>query len=265
MKQREHARDALAVDARHEVHARADDVERPDDRERQPAVLPVRPDHALEQLLGAGVGPALAVRRARETAPVVVLVHLGASARPARVERRPSVDLGRSRSGSSRSARARAQLHERHEVGEVGVDHLERHACCRAPGLQSAVSDSTSVGARGHLVDAAPGLSMRASMRRTRRAVRSSLSKSMSTASIGAAERARPARGTRCEPRKPPAPSTAIALGASAWRAGARSPRPACGGVAGPCSASASWSRGDAHAARRPRMKMSGQRSLPEW
>ena len=100
----EHAGDPLAVDARDEVHAGADDVERTDDREGETAVLAMRPDHALEQLLGGRVGPPLALHRSEEERGLV-LHHLAHRA-AARVERRPPVHLAGQKCTSQRERAA---------------------------------------------------------------------------------------------------------------------------------------------------------------
>ena len=56
---------SFAVDPGQVVHARADDVEGTHDGEGQGTVASLGPDPALEQLLGAGVAPALALHRAQ--------------------------------------------------------------------------------------------------------------------------------------------------------------------------------------------------------
>ena len=119
----EHARSAFTIDARNEIHARADDVERPDHGELEPVVLAVGPDDSLKQLLGRGVGPALAVNGAEKQGRLV-LVHLGHAA-AIRRKRAPAVDLARGKMDEPALALG-AQFDQGHEVGVAGVDHVER-------------------------------------------------------------------------------------------------------------------------------------------
>ena len=173
-----------------------------------PRVLAVRPDHPLEQLLGGRVGPALALHRPEEERGLV-LDHRARRA-AARVERRPAVHLA-GREVHEPAAARRAQLHERQQIGEAGVDHVER------PGVvEGRVAERGQrhhhFGARGSARPAARA--RRCPPRSAARAgrPRSSLSSVRSTATISAPGR-RASRGTRCEPTKPPAPSTAMRRG----------------------------------------------------
>jgi hypothetical protein len=119
----EHAGDSFPVDAGKKIHAGADHVERSNDGEIEPAVAAVRPDHALEELLGACVRPALATHGA-EKEPRGLFVHLGHRAR-GRVERRLAVDLAGRKMDESLAAR-RAALHQGDQIRVARVDDLER-------------------------------------------------------------------------------------------------------------------------------------------
>ena len=168
---RQHARDPLAVDARHEVHARADDVEGPDDGEGQAVVAAAGEDHPFQQLLGAGVGPALAVDGPQPERRFV-LAHPGrgpAVGRPARPARRPRRSKSGPTSGCARCTAAPA-----------GPDRCSWRrsppagGCCTARGC-TARSATRPPRIRSTISSTSPGRSSRASIRRTRPSVGASL------------------------------------------------------------------------------------------
>ncbi len=107
-----------------EVHARADHVERPDDGERQTRRAGPAPRSPV---------PAAAWRRRRSSAPCA-RARATAPSRPrssrasAGHRRRPARPCRRPRRWKSAPASAAfgAQLHQRNEIGVVGVDHVER-------------------------------------------------------------------------------------------------------------------------------------------
>ena len=174
---------------------------------REPAVLrraprsPARAAAWRRRRSSARAAPARGRARSRPRP----CVRIGAAAR---VERRPPVHLA-GREVHEPAAARRAQLHDRQQIGEARVDHVER------PGVvEGRVAERGQrhhhVGARGQLVEQ-PGR-RRCPPRSDARAGRPA--SSLSSVAIDGvdlhARTARPARGTRCEPTKPPAPSTAM-------------------------------------------------------
>jgi hypothetical protein len=87
-------------------------------------VLAMRPHHALEQLFGTSVGPALAMDRAQEAARVV-FAHL-ARRLTGGIERMLAIHLC-SRKMNQTNLALSAVLHERQQVREARVDNLERN------------------------------------------------------------------------------------------------------------------------------------------
>src|ERR1017187_4562170 len=143
----EDAWNAFAVHARDEIHAWPDDVERPHHGETQAVMLAVRPDHTLEQLLGRGIGPALAMAGAKEERGPI-LVH---APRRATIdgEGAPAIDLAGGEVNQPALALG-AQLDQGHEIGVAGVDHLKRARVVEGGIAQGGERDD-DVGARGDL------------------------------------------------------------------------------------------------------------------
>jgi hypothetical protein len=118
-----HAGNALSVHARNEVHARTDDIEGPDDGERQALMLAIRPNHAFEELFGGSIGPAFAMDGA-ETKGGALLVH---PPRPPAIRAEGAAPVYfTGREVNQPTPALCAQPDQRDQVAVAGLDHVER-------------------------------------------------------------------------------------------------------------------------------------------